>query len=623
MYQTMYFYDSIDKKVQLIVEEPDEFDVSVFKIYSKDAGQKMWILHAQGRIQKNTTVIYSRVTNEECKKIQERCEKEYDYEGFNEKLNNQGFTVGESVKWADHVWYGNNEVLVKFRMPTENENVRTYSLDMHPGILDACAQMFLLGGKRYLGDDKMFMVVKIDEFIYYSQKKVDELWCYLKVQEDLTTEGYIRGDYKLFDGSGICVAQANGKQVKIIDPERKEALRKVMEKEAEDNGHTVNLKLLTKLNSATQEDKASILSERFRYLFSEILKIPLQEVDIHEPLANMGMDSLVGYEMKTAIERELNIKMPMEILIQGTPITELAGSVLRLMNTNIAEEEDEEKWYREEYKMDPSLWIAFRKKKPDAKFRLFCIPYGAVGASMYRDWNEALPSYVDVCPIQFPGKETRITEKPIMTISEAVDCLTKVLADELDIPYAFYGHSVGALLAYRTTHKLSENDGNKPKHLFVGAYSSPTINPNPACERVMTAFHLVGIGGEEIPEFDKLMQLSDDDRELIDKFFAAEMERVNVNDTIRRAIEPVAFSEFAIVDSYHFNQQETVMKVPITAFYGEQDPVVTLDDMKKWEVLTEDKFELNVLTGDHFFIHKDQNRDEVLNMVSERIKQYI
>ena len=89
------------------------------------------------------------------------------------------------------------------------------------------------------------------------------------------------------------------------------------------------------------------------------------------------------------------------------------------------------------------------------------------------------------------------------------------------------------------------------------------------------------------------------------------------------AIEPVAFSEFAIVDSYHFNQQETVMKVPITAFYGEQDPVVTLDDMKKWEVLTEDKFELNVLTGDHFFIHKDQNRDEVLNMVSERIKQYI
>src|SRR5437667_2943795 len=108
-----------------------------------------------------------------------------------------------------------------------------------------------------------------------------------------------------------------------------------------------------------------------------------------------------------------------------------------------------------------------------------------------------LPNYVEVCPVQLPGKGNRVKEKAFTDIGRATEVLKQVLLPELDCPYAFYGHSSGALLAYRLAYKLWSEIGNKPGHLFVGAYSSPTILPNPVISLAREKFQEIGY--DEIP----------------------------------------------------------------------------------------------------------------------------
>src|ERR1017187_4976652 len=79
-------------------------------------------------------------------------------------------------------------------------------------------------------------------------------------------------------------------------------------------------------------------------------------------------------------------------------------------------------------------WIACRKPNPQARLRLFCFPYAGSGASIFRTWSDALPADVEVCPIQFPGRGTRLMETPFTQISPLIEALAQALVPLLDKP---------------------------------------------------------------------------------------------------------------------------------------------------------------------------------------------
>src|SRR5450759_4546174 len=99
-------------------------------------------------------------------------------------------------------------------------------------------------------------------------------------------------------------------------------------------------------------------------------------------------------------------------------------------------------------------WIACRKPNPQARLRLFCFPYAGTGASIFRTWSDGLPAEVEVCPVEFPGRGTRLMETPFTQLSPLVQALAQALVPLMDKPFAFFGHSLGALVGFELARQL-------------------------------------------------------------------------------------------------------------------------------------------------------------------------
>ena len=93
-------------------------------------------------------------------------------------------------------------------------------------------------------------------------------------------------------------------------------------------------------------------------------------------------------------------------------------------------------------------WLPFRPPNAAATMRLFCLPFAGGGASVYRPWAAGLPLTVELCAVQPPGRETRFREPAYTRLAPMVTDLADVLEPLLDLPAAFYGHSMGALTAF-------------------------------------------------------------------------------------------------------------------------------------------------------------------------------
>ena len=105
--------------------------------------------------------------------------------------------------------------------------------------------------------------------------------------------------------------------------------------------------------------------------------------------------------------------------------------------------------------------------------RLFLFPYAGGSAAAYRTWREALPSWVLVQAVELPGHGSRLLEQPIDRLSPLISTLADELTPSLQKPFAFFGHSLGALLAFELSRRLRQDCGIEPECLFVSGRPAP------------------------------------------------------------------------------------------------------------------------------------------------------
>src|SRR5437763_149373 len=107
-------------------------------------------------------------------------------------------------------------------------------------------------------------------------------------------------------------------------------------------------------------------------------------------------------------------------------------------------------------------WLAVPKLNPRASLRLFCFPYAGGGASIFHRWSRSLPQSVDVCAVQYPGREHRWKEPPVTRLSDLVQALRQALAPYMDKPFVLYGHSMGGLVGFELARLLRKEGGPQP-----------------------------------------------------------------------------------------------------------------------------------------------------------------
>jgi medium-chain acyl-[acyl-carrier-protein] hydrolase len=224
-------------------------------------------------------------------------------------------------------------------------------------------------------------------------------------------------------------------------------------------------------------------------------------------------------------------------------------------------------------------WLASRKLNPSAGVRLFCFPYAGGGDSIFRAWQKGLPEEIEVCPVQLPGRGTRISEPPFIELSPLVRAASQALAPHLDKPFAFFGHSMGALVGFELARHLRRGGGPQPVHLFVSGRCSPQTLKEP----------LAG----DLPDSEF--------REMLRRYNGTPAE-VLENPELMELLLPVVRADFAVCRSYLYTS-EPPFSFPVTAFGGLEDPGVSRECIEGWREHTTGPFVLRMLPGGHFFLN--------------------
>ncbi len=123
----------------------------------------------------------------------------------------------------------------------------------------------------------------------------------------------------------------------------------------------------------------------------------------------------------------------------------------------------------------PTRWF-LRQPEPNAQARLFCLPYSGCGASLYRHWPRTMAG-VDVCAVQLPGRENRLSEPAYATYEMLADDLAEVLRPYTGRPYGLFGHCSSALAAYETAARMVQRGYAPPTRLFVSSEVAPQDGP--------------------------------------------------------------------------------------------------------------------------------------------------
>ncbi|MCG8421694.1 MAG: alpha/beta fold hydrolase [Proteobacteria bacterium] len=228
-------------------------------------------------------------------------------------------------------------------------------------------------------------------------------------------------------------------------------------------------------------------------------------------------------------------------------------------------------------------WIAFRKPRPEARLRLFCFPYAGGGASMYRTWSDAVPQQVEICPVQLPGRENRLRDAPFRRIEPLIERLADALQPYLDRPFAFFGHSMGALVAFELAQTLRRHGRACPAYFFASARRAP---------------HLAG-------DKNSLHTMTDD--ELIEELRRLDgtPEKVLADRGLMAWMLPLFRADFEVHETYACSQWEA-LDCPISAFGAVDDETVSREQIHAWRLHTRSEFVLRLFPGDHFFIDKMQ-----------------
>ncbi len=238
-------------------------------------------------------------------------------------------------------------------------------------------------------------------------------------------------------------------------------------------------------------------------------------------------------------------------------------------------------------------WL-LREPNRHARLRLFCFPHAGAGASTYRAWSAPLArDGFDVCPVQLPGRENRLGEPAYLAIKPLVEALVEGIIPYLDRPYALFGHSMGALVAFESARSLRQRGARLPCHLFVSGRIAPQReDPRPRLHDLADAALLT-----------RLTELG------------------GIPSALRACPELMAFqlpllrADLAVNENYR-HVPAPPLAVPITAFGGEQDPKTDDAEIRAWAEQTSERFSMHALPGGHFFVH-DSVQPLLRNLVIE------
>ena len=226
------------------------------------------------------------------------------------------------------------------------------------------------------------------------------------------------------------------------------------------------------------------------------------------------------------------------------------------------------------------IWFENLLGGKDPALVLFCFPYAGGSTNAFRHWRPCLPSEVNVCLVHVPGRGKRVNERPLTRLNLLVEAIADQICSDLRYPFAFYGHSMGAMISFELARELRRRYGVEPVGLFLSGRPAPQLVRSGPIAFDLPHDDFIAI----------LRKLNGTPRELLE------------NPEVLELLLPALRADFEIVDTYEY-RPEPRLSCPITVYGGLQDRAAPIGDLLRWKELTLAAFRVRWFRGDHFFIH--------------------
>ncbi|MFI6698858.1 thioesterase II family protein [Streptomyces sp. NPDC050509] len=227
---------------------------------------------------------------------------------------------------------------------------------------------------------------------------------------------------------------------------------------------------------------------------------------------------------------------------------------------------------------EESLWIRCFHPAPESPGQLFCFPHAGGSASFYFPVSAQLSSVTEVFSVQYPGRQDRRKETSPDDIGVMADRIYAAVREQLRArPTTFFGHSMGAVLAFEVARRF-EADGGEISRLFASGRRAPSRHRDEDVHRRSDD----GIVAE-------LKSMSGTNTALLG------------DEEILRMILPAIRSDYRAIETYRCEPGAT-LRAPISALTGDSDPKTSLEEAGDWRGHTTGAFDLKVFPGGHFYL---------------------
>ncbi|MEU3252305.1 alpha/beta fold hydrolase [Streptomyces sp. NPDC006997] len=218
--------------------------------------------------------------------------------------------------------------------------------------------------------------------------------------------------------------------------------------------------------------------------------------------------------------------------------------------------------------------------------RLVCVPYAGGGAAAFHSWSELLPATIEPWAVRMPGRDARLQEPLRTDLLATARELAEALAPELTGPYAFFGHSLGAFLAFETVRALRGLGLPEPVLLAVSARNAPQ--------------HRTYAGS--------VHRLPDDEYlDVLDRRYGAIPPLLREDAQMRAMYLPILRADTTMLETYRYTPGP-VLDCPVLAYGGVDDPETTTASLAAWAEVTGAGCGTLLLPGGHFFLQPSRER---------------
>jgi surfactin synthase thioesterase subunit len=248
-----------------------------------------------------------------------------------------------------------------------------------------------------------------------------------------------------------------------------------------------------------------------------------------------------------------------------------------------------------------SEWFLVWRKRSNPTLRLFCFPYAGGGSSAFREWADLLPETIELVAVHPPSRMHRLkTAARAVDLGRFAERLADYIGPYLDLPYAFFGHSLGSLVCSQVAQEIARRRLLAPVHLIMSGRSAPHVS---------------------LPRLDWHLL---DDRLLIESLRAmgGTAEDVLSNTELMAVFLPSLRQDVALADGFlRPFSAEQVFSGTLAVYNGRSDHLVHDSQVNEWQRYSASPIRLRLFPGGHFYFQTA--RAAVLDALMEDLRPFL